>query len=76
LIEALTTNIEYKETIASKSTSTFKSVCFLKAILTKHLDVMATKNHTTLHDFIAVLEGQNTKNNGQRERKHWKPYLR
>jgi len=36
---------------------------------------MATKNHTTLHDFIAVLEGQNTKNNGQRE-KHWKPYLR
>ena len=29
---------------------------------------MATKNHTTLHDFIAVLEGQNTKNNGQREK--------
>jgi len=37
---------------------------------------MATKNHTTLHDFIAILEGQNTKNNGQRDRKHWKPYSR
>jgi len=28
---------------------------------------MATTNHTKLHDFNAVLEGQNTKNNGQRE---------
>lgn len=38
--------------------------------------MMATKNYTTFYDFINVFEGQNTKNNGQRERKHWKQKLR
>jgi len=52
--------------------TTFKLFCFVKAFSSEQLEVMATKNHTTNHDFIAVFEGQNTKNDGQRERKLWK----
>jgi len=52
--------------------TTFKSNCFVKAFLSEQFEMMATKNHTTNRDYIAVFEGQNTKNDGQRERKHWK----
>jgi hypothetical protein len=32
--------------------------------------MMATEDTPTYYDFIKIFEEQNTKNNGQRERKH------
>jgi len=54
-------------TTASHTLTTFNSTCLVKQS-TENLDLMATKNCTTFYDFINVFEGQNTKNNGQRER--------
>jgi len=34
-----------------------------------YTDVMATEDNTTHYDYIKMFEDQNTKNNGQRERK-------
>jgi len=35
----------------------------------EYVDVMATEDNTTRYDYIKMFEDQNTKNNGQRERK-------
>lgn len=46
----------------------------LKGYLQKlgYVDMMATEGNPTRYDSIKIFEEQNTKNNGQRERKHLK----